>query len=332
LTASDQRPEAEPRARRIAAVGECMIELSAAPELGVRILRRAFAGDTLNTAVYLRRCLARQRLAAPWSVAYVTRLGEDRLSAEMLCEWEREGIDTSLVRRDPKALPGLYLIESDDTGERQFSYWRETAPARLLMTGTGSEDIAASLAVYDALYVTGVSLAILPIEGRRRLLDVIAAMRRGGGRLAFDGNYRTRLWADEGEAAEWLGRAYGLADIALPGGDEVPLFGAASASALAQMLLRAGAGEVAVKQGGGPVVIADGEGTASVAPAPVRHIVDTTGAGDSFNAGYIAARFAGAPPHAAARFGHHLAGQVIGQRGAILSEGDLAIGPWQELP
>src|SRR5689334_17695751 len=107
-------PVEESKLRRIASIGECMIELSPAPELGSGVLRRGFAGDTLNTAVYLARCLRRQKAGRAWSVAYVTRLGGDRLSAEMLADWRREGIEVSLVGKDAEALPGLYLIETDE--------------------------------------------------------------------------------------------------------------------------------------------------------------------------------------------------------------------------
>ena len=316
---------------RIASIGECMIELSEAPELGRHVLRRGFAGDTLNTAVYLARCLRRQKAGQSWAVAYATRLGDDALSGEMIADWGREGIDVSLVHRDAHALPGLYLIETDDHGDRHFSYWRESAPARRLFTGPGAAELRASLLAFDAIYFSGITLGILPPEGRESLLALSHEIRGRGGLVAFDGNYRARLWSGEEEAAHWLARAYALAGIALPSAEEAAILSTSCARGLVERLLELGAAEVALKQGSGPCVLGSRSGQIEVSPRTAMRVVDTTGAGDSFNAGYLAARLTGAPQATAARFGHHIATQKIGQRGAILPEAALSIPAWEEL-
>ena len=104
---------------RVACIGECMIELR---EQADGRLTRGFGGDTLNTAIYLARLGV--------SVDYATALGDDGWSDEMLASWKAEGVGTDLVVRLPGRLPGLYVIQTDDKGERRFSYWRANAPAR----------------------------------------------------------------------------------------------------------------------------------------------------------------------------------------------------------
>src|SRR3546814_19070521 len=87
-------------------------------------LQRTFGGDTLNTAVYLSRCLKQAQDLNPIGdgaaveVHYVTALGDDPFSAEMLAAWRREGLQTGLVCRLPGRLPGLYIIRPDPAGER----------------------------------------------------------------------------------------------------------------------------------------------------------------------------------------------------------------------
>ena len=105
--------------KKIAVIGECMIELS---QKGADV-SRGFGGDTLNTSVYIARQVPPEALA----VNYVTALGTDSFSQQMLDAWQSEHIDTSLIQRMENRLPGLYYIETDDTGERTFYYWRNEA-------------------------------------------------------------------------------------------------------------------------------------------------------------------------------------------------------------
>lgn len=106
--------------RNLAVIGECMIELS---QQGAQ-LTRGFGGDTLNTAVYLARQMPEQAL----QVHYVTALGTDSFSGEMLQAWRQEKIETGLIQRLENKLPGLYVIETDAAGERTFTTGATTPP------------------------------------------------------------------------------------------------------------------------------------------------------------------------------------------------------------
>src|SRR5262245_50700170 len=170
---------------RVASVGECMIELSQA---GDGLLRRSWGGDTLNTAVYLARLGV--------TVDYVTALGDDPLSDEMVAAWKAEGVGTARVVRVPGRLPGLYLISTDAAGQRRFDYWRDSAPARLLFDLPETDETVAALARYNLVYVSGISLALYGDSGRARLFEALDAARARGGRVAFDTNFRSRLWLD----------------------------------------------------------------------------------------------------------------------------------------
>jgi 2-dehydro-3-deoxygluconokinase len=321
----------EPKQRRLASIGECMVELSEAPEAGPGMMRLAFAGDTLNTAVYLARSLRWQKEGEAWTVAYATRLGDDEMSSRMIEGWRQEGIEVDLVEREARSLPGLYMIQTDAAGERRFSYWRENAPARRLFTEPAQIDVHAALSACDAIYFTGISLAILGETGRRRLLELGATIRQKGGMVAFDGNYRPALWSSASEAAHWLRLAYQTASVALPSVEETRLFGCGDADALLDRLRGFGPAEIVVKQGAGPCVAACGDERMQIQALPVARIVDATAAGDSFNAAYLAARLTGAPAAAAIRLGHHLAGQVIRSRGAILPAAATSIPGWRDL-
>jgi 2-dehydro-3-deoxygluconokinase len=274
-----------------------------------------FGGDTLNTAVYMARLLD----PASVNVAYVTGLGVDGMSAEMLAAWEREGIDTACVQRLPDRLPGIYMIETDPDGERRFHYWRRDSAARHWLHAPDAGKVLVQLAGARMVYVSGISLAILAPADRELLIAALAQCRAAGGSVVFDNNYRPRLWEDAATARDVYGRVLAHADIALLTlDDEVALYGEADAHGVIERTRALGVGEVVVKCGGAPCVVWHDGWTHEVAPEPVADVIDTTAAGDSFGAAYMAARLSGQGPEDAARAGHRLAGTVIRHRGAII--------------
>jgi 2-dehydro-3-deoxygluconokinase len=300
---------------KIACIGECMIELFEDAAAGPGTMRRTYGGDTLNSAVYLARELADDEAR----VHYVTLLGDDPYSAEMLDGWAAEGIDTSLTKCLPGALPGLYMIRVNEHGERDFLYWRDRAAARRLFATDGAETTLAALAGFDWHYFSGITLAVLGADGREKLMNLCETVRQRGGRVAFDTNYRPRLWPDIQEARDIIGQAWRHASVALPTfEDEAALFGDADAAATVARLRAAGCGEIAVKRGANPCIVATDGAISEVEAQRVDRVIDSTAAGDSFNAAYIAARVRGRSPREAVAAGHALASHVIGQRGAIV--------------
>ncbi|MFP6746345.1 MAG: sugar kinase [Alphaproteobacteria bacterium] len=297
---------------KIAAIGECMIELSARPDGHMGL---AHGGDTLNTAVYLAR-LSRN---SPLSVDYLTALGDDPYSGEMLAFWRREGIGTDLVARLPGRLPGLYTIRTDEQGERGFYYWRAASAAREMMRGDHGARLAEALCHYQMIYLSGITLSILAADDRELLLAALDRARAAGARIAFDSNFRRAGWPDAVSARRAMDDMYRRCHIALPGlDDECAMHGAMDAAAAARRIAALGTEEVCVKNG------ADGcllyrEDTEHAVPAHEQiQPVDTTAAGDSFNAAYLHHRLQGGEMTAAAEAGHRLAARVIQFPGAVI--------------
>lgn len=294
--------------RRIVVVGEGMLELGRAG--GDGLWRLGYGGDTLNTAIHLARL--------GHDVAFMSALGTNRFSEDLRARWASEGLDTSLIASDPLRFPGLYAIDNDPDGERHFSYWRGESAARQLFALAGAEERAATAAGADLLLFSMISLAILPAEGRTRLLDLARAVRSRGGRVAFDTNYRPRLWPDLATAQAARHAALKVADIGLPTlEDETLLTAHDDAAAVAAEWQGAGVSEVVVKGGERGAFVGEGW----VAPPAMLAPIDTSGAGDAFNAGYLHARLGGADPSPAALAGHVLAGWVVMRPGAIPADG-----------
>lgn len=288
---------------RIVVIGEGMLELARKGENW----RLGYGGDTLNTAIHLARL--------GHEVAYFTALGRDPLSADLKAQWAAEGLDTSLVLEHPSRSTGLYAISTDPQGERSFSYWRESSAAREMFALPGSAAAIAAAARADLIAYSLITLAILPDASRDLLLGLARQVRSDDRLVAFDGNYRPRLWATPSEARRARDAAIACADIGLPTLEDEVLLGAESSPGqIAAHWQALGCPEVVVKLGPEGCLLPGGE----LVPPPARlDPVDTSGAGDAFNAGYLGARLEGKDPREAARAGHALAGWTIMRPGAI---------------
>jgi 2-dehydro-3-deoxygluconokinase len=290
-------------------IGEVMVELARGSDGRFGL---GFGGDTFNTAVYLARC------GVP--TAYATALGEDVYSDAILKRAAEEKVGTDLVLRVPGRMPGLYLIETDKRGERTFHYWRDTSPARELFELPGCERIAEAIVSAELVYFSGITLSLYSNVGLGRFLAMLEIARSRGAAVAFDSNFRPRGWkGDEARARAVFAEALKRVDIALPTfEDEAKLWGDADPAATAERLRSYGVAEVVVKNGPNPALV-DISGVRSKVPVPkVVQPVDTTAAGDAFNAAYLAGRLKGQEPVAAALAAHALAAQVIRHRGAII--------------
>ena len=304
--------------KHIISIGECMMELRHRDDENLTL---GFGGDTLNTALYISRLGA----ATGLQVSYLTALGDDVYSDRMIAAWKAEGIDTGLVARLPGRLPGLYIIRTNAAGERSFSYFRAAAAARDMLKDGRAEALQDAVAAAGCIYFSAITLAILDDAQRRSLMAMLDDARGHGAQVAFDSNYRPAGWHSVNDARQWMVQAWRRATIGLPTlDDEQKLYGDATPEQCAARLRALGVAEVAVKMGEQGCYVSAGSTANNVAAVGVPQPVDTTAAGDSFNAAYLAARLSGANPLTAARKGNELAGIVVQHPGAIIPRAAMA--------
>lgn len=274
--------------------------------------QRTFAGDVYNSAVYAKR---RNKEI---DVQILTAVGTDAVSAEMMAQWAREGVGHELVMTSTTAHPGIYIVSTDSEGERTFSYWRKHSAATELMSLL-TENTRHQLEKFDAIFFSGITLAILSDDEKTELLALIATLKAQGKTIAFDPNHRAVLWTNKDHAAHWLTKAYQLTDIALPGlADHKEIFGHKDQEDVRSFLQKLEVNEVIVK--------ADSAGLFGYLDTqpPIHHAItelapkDTTGAGDSFAGTYLAGRLSGESVAEAMRNAAKIAGLVIQHRGAIV--------------
>lgn len=303
----------------IAIVGECMLQIDGlktgddSSALGANL---SYGGDTLNTALYLARMGIQ--------VDYVTGLGDDSLSDWMISRWREENIGCDLVEQFQGCAPGIYLIELDEEGERSFHYWRKDSPAsRLFQDPERANKLYEQLMEYPCIYLSGISLAICNDQALASLMCFLENYALQGGRVFFDGNYRESLWLDKQAAVQAYKFVYAFTEIALPTlDDERQLVGQKTAQEVIQQLHDQGVSEIALKMGPEGCIVSDSAGVQLV-PAQPTNVVDTTSAGDSFNAAYIASRLRGHDAAQATEKGHCLASVVIQHPGAVIPESSM---------
>lgn len=292
-------------ANGIVSIGECMLELSG--QTGPN-WRMGFAGDTFNTLWALHA------LSGGRPASYVSAFGDDPFSQAQIAFFAENGIGIGNSPVISGARPGLYAITLTGA-ERSFTYWRSDAAARQLASNPAL--LARSLENQSLIYFSGITLAILDKAARTTLLAAVAAARKAGSLVAFDPNYRPRLWQGREEAQAAVADALAVTDIALPTfPDEQMLFGDSEPRKTARRLATT-VGEIVVKNGEQPALVVKDGAEEHVGAVHVTAPVDTTGAGDSFNGGYLAARLAGYAPVEAARRAHRVAAAVVQVRGAL---------------
>ena len=293
---------------RFLSIGECMAELAPASTLGHFNL--GFAGDTFNTAWFLAR------MKPDADVAYFTGVGDDSISEQMRDAFVDGGVKTDFVQTIPGTTVGLYLITLDN-GERSFSYWRGQSAARQL-----AQDAAVlgnAMENSDTIYFSGITMAILDAPSRATLLDELRSVRARGKTVAFDPNLRPRLWTNDAEMRSTIMEAAAVSDVVLPSfEDEADHFGDADPQATADRYLSVGATTVVVKNGEGDVLFVENGKTGIVPVTPISEVVDTTAAGDSFNAGVFAGLIDGRPLADAVALACRLSGLVVQGKGALV--------------
>ena len=300
--------------KKLALLGECMIELNGEP---FGQMRQTYGGDTLNTATYLSRVSAPEQL----QVCYVSALGTDKLSQGMLAYWQADGINTQWVLKDEQRSPGLYLIQLDKQGERTFLYWRNQSAARYLLQHPNFPQVLSELDSVDMIYLSGISLAILPEIDRALLITYLAALKEAGVEIAFDSNFRPKLWESVEQAQACYKALLPLVDVALVTfDDEAMLWQDKDEQQTIARLSAYGIAKIIVKQGSRGAVVCEYQQQTFVPTTPVEHVVDTTSAGDSFNAGFLAGYLQGKPLAVCCRQGNQLAGIVIQHKGAIIDK------------
>ena len=286
-------------------IGEAMAELRRDETGGFDV---SFAGDCFNTAIYAARLFG-----TPDTVGFASLIGHDPLSSGLLVLASDEGLNTDCLMRHSAHNIGIYAVATDDAGERSFHYWRNQSAARHL---GDDASLLSALPEANIIYLSAITMAIMSDEGRNAIISFLRSRQKQGSLIAFDSNFRPQLWESIETARAINSDMWQIADIALPSLDDEQALWDQTAEQVIGRFAAKHWHACAIKQAENGPFSFELEQTIGYPKAP--KVIDTTAAGDSFNAGYLHALLAGKPEAERLMAGHSLALQVVGVRGALM--------------
>ncbi|WP_328946317.1 sugar kinase [Streptomyces sp. NBC_00250] len=241
--------------------------------------------------------------------AWVSRVGDDGFGRRITSELASHGVDISAVAVDPVRPTGLYLKETHP--HSRMRYYRAGSAASALGLGTLTDPaVTQLLSGARLLHLSGITPALS--ADCFALVRALLGSRRPGLTVSFDLNWRPGLWRDRDP--DVLLELANAADLLLLGADEAEAaFGLVGHTAIRAAF--PAPATVVVKNSEHQVVALHSDGTAVSEPALAVEVVEPTGAGDAFAAGYLAATLRGLDQRSRLRLGHLTAATALTTRG-----------------
>jgi 2-dehydro-3-deoxygluconokinase len=239
----------------------------------------------------------------------------------MLRHWQCEGVGTQHVKIKTGAMPGLYIIENDNVGERSFAYWRDHSAAKSLFSDY--PEVFDDLANYEYLFLSGISLSLYSDASLVALFSFLRLYRSNGGKVVFDNNYRPRNWLNPEAAINTFQTMMQHTDIALISfDDEISLYGEHHIDACVERWVNPNSSisELVIKNGQYGCYAFQNDELTFLPLNQVVKPIDTTAAGDSFNGAYLAKKLAGKSISECVKAGQFCAANVIMHKGAIIDK------------
>ncbi|HEX9372484.1 MAG TPA: sugar kinase [Roseiflexaceae bacterium] len=290
----------------VVTLGECMAVLYPIEPVALddaRMLAIDIAGAEANMSIALSRLGHGAR--------FISRVGDDPFGRRIRATLDREGVDTRFLIADPRAPTGVFFREWLPDGARRVYYYRAGSAASLLVP----EDLQpVAFAGARIVHLTGITPALSP--GCAAAVDrAIALAHQVDALVAFDPNYRPRLW-DVPAARAALLPLMRRADLLLMGHEDAQaLLGDGDDEALLLRGAALGAQVVVLKRAErGALALAGGQIVAQPAH-PVAQVVDPVGAGDGFDAGFLAGWLRGDDLGAALRLGARVGASAVAALG-----------------
>lgn len=299
-------------AKNVVSLGEMMVQMNPIQEGPLRhatTFRRYIAGTEGNTIVGL------ERLGI--NTIFITKLGDDELGKSILITMKGEGVDMNETTLDEKAPTGVYFIQRGypAPGRTLVNYYRENSAASKISPSDIDES---AIQEADLLHVTGITPALS--ENCRKAVDrAVNLAVENDILISFDTNIRTQLWEDGEAAIQGLKKPFQNADFLFTGtGDLDFLFNESSENKHIKTIKNkySQISHIVIKQGSNGATLYSEEGKLDHSGYDVE-VIDELGAGDAFDAAFLASKLKGHEDAKALKFAVAAGAITVTARGDI---------------
>ena len=291
----------------IFSIGECMVELSSSKDGKYNL---DFAGDTANTAVYLSRLGA--------TTSYITSVGKDNLSKKMIKYLNKEKILTNNILINAAKTIGLYLIENDKKGEREFFYWRSDSAAKTLFDNIDITKFSKKFSKCDAIYFSGITLSIYKAKNLNKFYLLLKILKKNKVKIYIDFNIRLKNWFNITLANKIIKKFSLLCDIIFISNEDLASLKIQNLKDfVTQYSLNA---LVVYRHGNGMIKIYKNKEFFQYNIKFEKKVLDTTGCGDAFNASFLFNYMKNNKISDCIKSAHKLGKKVAFTKGAIINK------------
>ena len=291
----------------VCSIGEAMIEIS---NIKNSLYNQSFAGDTLNFCNYLDK----KKLNA----FFLSAIGKSEINQSLLDFVKSKNISTKYIKQINQFEIGLYLIKNKDNGEKQFFYWRDESAAKQYFNNIDFLNLYKELKNFDYIYFSGITLSIIHISKLNNFIKLLNLLKSKKIKIVFDFNIRPSRW-NKKNLNIFLDSVLKFVDICFLSGEDMNYWKNKNNIKSYEQIVRKYKLKHSIFRKNAKFTYVFLNKTRYVFKNKLlKKVVDTSGAGDGFNAAYLSNFIVNNDPLLALKAGSSLGSKIVMKKGAIV--------------
>ena len=292
---------------KICSIGEAMIEIS---NIKDSFYNQSFAGDTLNFCNYLDK----KKLNA----FFLSAIGKSEINQSLLEFVKSKKISTKHIKQINQFEVGLYLIKNKINGEKQFFYWRNESAAKQYFNSIDFLNLYKELKNFDYIYFSGITLSIIHISKLNNFIKLLKLLKSKKIKIVFDFNIRPSRW-NKKNLNIFLDSVLKIVDICFLSGEDMNYWKNKNNIKSYEQIVRKYKIKHSIFRKNAKYTYLFLNKTRYVFKNKlIKKVVDTSGAGDGFNAAYLSNFIVNNDPVLALKAGSSLGSKIVMKKGAIV--------------